>query len=89
MTSRRAQIGIAIAGMLVDLCRIDAVFYYISSRYLQWRAHRTEGGIRAKHSVFKIADLPASIKLPAINIEHTIERFGAIAVIVVSLASSL
>lgn len=83
--------------MLVDLCRLDGVMYYLGSRWLQWKKKRKEGvSFMKDHSFFSISDLPSNIKLPgewlvrglgltpAINIEHSIERSGAFVVIVVS-----
>lgn len=62
VTSRRAQICIAIAGMVVDLIRFDVLMYYLGSRYLHWKKRRAGG--ESSHSVFRIADLPAWVKLP-------------------------
>ncbi|RSH88423.1 uncharacterized protein EHS24_000968 [Apiotrichum porosum] len=93
VTSRRAQIIIATVGICVDLCRIDAVFMYIGGRYLRWRTRREEerriqaGEMRPEDrsnptSMLAMVQFKDGFRIPAINIEHSIERSGAFVVIV-------
>lgn len=83
-------------GICVDLCRIDAVFMYIGGRYLRWRTRREEerriqaGEMRPEDrsnptSMLAMVQFKDGFRIPAINIEHSIERSGAFVVIVVSV----
>ncbi|KAL1408821.1 hypothetical protein Q8F55_005635 [Vanrija albida] len=87
VTSRPAQIALATVAIIVDLVRLDSVALIIWGRLNQYRRFRRERAAGADPqrgaaggSIGRV-DLP-SMKFPAINIEHSIERSGAFVVIV-------
>ncbi|KAK4688918.1 hypothetical protein P7C73_g1188, partial [Tremellales sp. Uapishka_1] len=88
VTSRRAQIIIASIAVVVDLLRIDHVFYKLATH---WKYHRQlrdwkrrgeefEGSKPNKPGWFSIGHI--GVTTPAMNIEHVIERNAAFVVIV-------
>ncbi|ORY30203.1 bacterial low temperature requirement A protein-domain-containing protein [Naematelia encephala] len=80
VTSRHAQIILASLGIAVDLIRVDLFVHYIRGRILQWR-HGDHDTQAKKIALHKMPDLP-NMRIPAMNIEHAIERSSAFVVIV-------
>ncbi|BEI83165.1 hypothetical protein CcaverHIS002_0310330 [Cutaneotrichosporon cavernicola] len=92
--SRRAQIGCAVAGNVLDLMRFDMILYNIYGRYLLSKRRRevkrqiASGELDASnapdtsHPLMKMVVLPDHMRIPAINIEHSVDRSGAFTVLV-------
>jgi hypothetical protein len=76
VTNRHAQIVLASVGIVVDLIRFDALFFYFGGRYLEWKQARADrqrvarGEISADQaatysaSPLRMVDLPQGLRLP-------------------------
>ncbi|GMK53530.1 hypothetical protein CspeluHIS016_0101160 [Cutaneotrichosporon spelunceum] len=92
--SRRAQVGCAIAGILLDLMRVDMILYNVYGRYMMVKRRReVRRQIEAGEldpadapdmslSILRMVKLPDNLRIAAINIEHSIDRSGAFTVLV-------
>ncbi|KLT41203.1 hypothetical protein CC85DRAFT_312927 [Cutaneotrichosporon oleaginosum] len=92
--ARRAQVACAVAGIALDLMRVDMILYNVYGRWLLLRRRRdvrrqiAAGELdpaRAPDTslpLFKMVALPDRIRIPAINIEHSVDRSGAFTVLV-------
>ncbi|ORX35876.1 bacterial low temperature requirement A protein-domain-containing protein [Kockovaella imperatae] len=90
VTSRKAQIILAILGIVVDVIRLDLIFFAIRGHVHQWKLrkeyHRTDAADRGpapeQFKLHRIPSLPDHFRIPAMNIEHAIDRSSAFVVIV-------
>ncbi|BEJ13712.1 hypothetical protein CspHIS471_0308860 [Cutaneotrichosporon sp. HIS471] len=92
--TRRAQVGCAVAGIVLDLMRVDMILYTIYGRYLLAKRRRevkrqiASGELDASNApdtrlpLMKMVTLPDHMRIPAINIEHSVDRSGAFTVLV-------
>lgn len=85
VTSRPAQIAIATAAMILDMVRFDLVGLYIYGHVHHARNKRAmaERGEKVEPTPFyRMSPLPKTMRVPAMNIEHAIDRNADFVVIV-------
>ncbi|GFZ51669.1 hypothetical protein JCM24511_09437, partial [Saitozyma sp. JCM 24511] len=90
VTSRTAQIIIASLGIAVDIMRLDLIAYNLMGRWhlrrqvKEWAKSQPVGPGEQRPGVkwHNMPSMPEGFRIPAMNIEHAIERSSAFVVIV-------
>ncbi|RSH92466.1 hypothetical protein EHS25_008882 [Saitozyma podzolica] len=90
VTNRTAQIVIASLGIAVDIMRLDLIAYNLMGRWhlrrqaKEWAKSQPVGPAEHRPGVkwHNMPSMPEGFRIPAMNIEHAIERSSAFVVIV-------
>ncbi|WVQ80108.1 hypothetical protein IAT38_002209 [Cryptococcus sp. DSM 104549] len=81
VTSRPAQITLAALLIVLDVCRIDLGLLFLRGKWSEYRRRRAEGQRGLGGNLHQMPVMPG-LRIPATNIEHSIDRMGAFVVIV-------